>query len=152
VHIRPVHAHDRDALLALDVRVSDRSIYRRFFTLNRHTADLYVDKLLRPPSTQHQALVASIGDELVGVAGFEQLGPTSAELALLIDDHDQQDGIGTLLIERLAVIARHSGIRQFVADVLTENDAVLRLAHTIGFATTLEADHGVVGMSWDLCS
>ena len=40
-------------------------------------------------------------------------------------DHLHGCGLGTLLIERLAVIAEHQGIPYFVAEVLAENRAML---------------------------
>ena len=150
VHIRPVQDGDREALLALNARVSDRSIYHRFFILSRHAADLYVDRLLRPVSSEHQALLAFIGAELVGVAAFERLDTTSAEFALLIEDRDQHEGIGTLLIEHLASIARHAGVHRFVADVLAENTAVIRMIRDLGFDITTERERDVVGLSFDL--
>jgi hypothetical protein len=60
VHIRRAHDTDREALLALNARASDISIYYRFFALSRHMADAYVDRLLRPPDSDHQALVALV--------------------------------------------------------------------------------------------
>ncbi len=88
VHIRPIQDGDHGGLLALNARASDQSIFNRFFSLSRHAADVYVDRLLRPPDADHQALVAFVGDELVGVAAFERLDTVSAEFALLIDDRE----------------------------------------------------------------
>ena len=86
VHIRALEDGDHDALLALNSRVSDLSLYRRFFCLNRHTADTYVDQLLRPPGADHQVLVGLINGQLVGVASYERLDAESGEIALLIED------------------------------------------------------------------
>ena len=110
VHIRPAVPADKAALIALDHRASDRSIYYRFFTVSRHAADTYVDRLLRPSSADHRALVALIGGDIVGVVSFERLTDTSAELAVLIDDQAQHKGIGTLLIEHLADVARQCAL------------------------------------------
>ncbi len=150
VHIRPVQEGDRKALLALNERASDQSIFYRFFTLSRHAADDYVERLLRPASIEHQALVALVDDELVGVAAFERLSRTSAEIALLVDDNDQHEGIGTLLIEHLAGIARRHRIQRFVAEVLAENAAMIRVIRNLGFATESRLEYGVVRLTFDL--
>ena len=150
VHIRPVREGDRKALLALNERASDQSIFYRFFTLSRHAADDYVERLLRPASVEHQALVALVDDELVGVAAFERLSRTSAEIALLVDDNDQHEGIGTLLIEHLASIARRHRIQRFVAEVLAENAAMIRVIRNLGFATESRLEYGVVRLTFDL--
>jgi acyl-CoA synthetase (NDP forming)/GNAT superfamily N-acetyltransferase len=150
VHIRPVRDGDRDALLALNDRVSDTSIYYRFFSLSRHTADIYLDRLLRPPDSEHESIVALVGGKLVGVAAFERVTATSAEIALLIDDHDQHEGIGTILIEHLASIAGHGGVRQFVADVLAQNTAVLGMIRDLGFVVSRKPEHEIVRLSFDI--
>jgi GNAT superfamily N-acetyltransferase len=87
---------------------------------------------------------------LVGHAAFIQLDAKRAEVAVEVADHLHGNGLGTILIERLAVIAEAHGITQFVAEVLPENRAMLEVfcdgfdAHvrlrdgidTVEFATT----------------
>ena len=150
VHIQPVGDGDRKALLALNDRISDASLYHRFLTMSRDTADVYLDRLLRPSDSERETLVALVGGTLIGGATFERLDPTSAEIALLIDDHDQNEGIGTILIEHLANIAHHRGIRRFVADVLADNTAMLTMIRDLGFAVTTTPDREIVRLSLDL--
>jgi GNAT superfamily N-acetyltransferase len=150
VHIRLIRDSDRDGLLALNSRASDRTIYRRFFTLSRHAADTYVDQLLQPAKAQRQALVALIGDELVAVAAFERLSPSSAEVALMVDDRRQHEGIGTLLLEHLGSLARHTGIKCFLADVLAENTTMMQVLRQLGFDTSVKLDSEIVQLRLDL--
>jgi acyl-CoA synthetase (NDP forming)/GNAT superfamily N-acetyltransferase len=150
VHIRPVRVTDRAALRALNANASDRAIYLRFFSANRGTADVYLDALLRPAAAQHQALVAIVGDEIVGVAALEGVDPVSAEVALLIDDAHQHEGIGTLLLEYLASVARHVGFARFVADVLAENGGMLRVFRDLGFEVRSSSEQGLVRIEFDL--
>lgn len=65
------------------------------------------------------------GGMIVGHALFIVLDATHAEVAVEVADHLHGRGLGTLLIERLAVIAEQRGIRYFVAEVLSENRAML---------------------------
>ncbi|MEP6600073.1 MAG: GNAT family N-acetyltransferase [Actinomycetota bacterium] len=150
VHIRTVATSDLGGLRALQARASDRSIYLRFFSLSREAADHYLDKLVQAGSRTHQALVACVRDEIVGVAAFEGLTDSSAEMALLIADDRQHEGIGTLLLEHLASVARHVGIRRFVADVLAENIAMIQVLRDIGFETHMTLDHGTFRVVFDL--
>ncbi len=62
---------------------------------------------------------------IVGHAVFIVLAPTRAEVAVEVADHLHGHGLGTILIERLAVIAEQRGITHFVAEVLSENRAML---------------------------
>lgn len=150
VHIRPAVPADEAALIALDHRASDRSIYYRFFTVSRHAADTYVGRLLRPSSADHRALVALIGGDIVGVASFERLTDTSAEIAVLIDDQAQHKGIGTLLIEHLADVARQRGVTRFVADVLAANRAMIDVIRGLGFVVASRIEDGTVHVTFDL--
>jgi GNAT superfamily N-acetyltransferase len=47
-------------------------------------------------------------------------------MAVLVDDAWQGAAIGSLLIEHLAAVARKSGIRELVGDVLASNVTMLR--------------------------
>jgi acyl-CoA synthetase (NDP forming)/GNAT superfamily N-acetyltransferase len=150
IHLRPPGPGDRAGLLALNAGVSDQSIYNRFFILDRHVADAYVDRLLRPPDDDHEALLAFIGTELVGVGAFERFGPAVAELGLLIGDAARHQGVGTLLMEHLAAAARPRGISRFVAEILAQNVTMLRAVRSLGFTTTSRIEDEVVLLSFDL--
>jgi acyl-CoA synthetase (NDP forming)/RimJ/RimL family protein N-acetyltransferase len=150
VHLRPVKESDREALLGLHTRASDESIYYRFFTVGRHAADAYLERLLRTTDAEPQTLVAIVGGEIVAVAGFEPVNDTTAEFAVLVEDTEQHEGIGTLLIEHLASIAWRRGIRRFVADVLAENTAALRMIRRLGFEVSADLEYGTAHLSFDL--
>jgi GNAT superfamily N-acetyltransferase len=62
---------------------------------------------------------------LVGHATYVKLDGTRAEVAVEVADHLHGRGLGTILIERLAIIAEQHGITHFVAEVLSENQAML---------------------------
>jgi GNAT superfamily N-acetyltransferase len=150
VCVRALAVTDRDALLALNEHVYDRSLYRRFFIVSRHAADAYIDQLLRPSSVDHQALVGLVDGDLVGVASYERVEPGSAEIAVLIEDRYQHMGIGTRLIGELAKVARHNGIHQLVADVLTGNSPMIAMVRQLALPTSIRAEGDTVVMSLEL--
>jgi RimJ/RimL family protein N-acetyltransferase len=150
VRIRSLADSDRGALLAFNTRISDQSLYRRFFYLSRYAADAYVDKLLRPTDRDHHVLVAVLAGEVIGVASFERIDTTSAEIALLIEDRDQHEGIGTLLMAQLTGAAREVGIHRFIANVLAENSPMIRFVRRLGFPTTVHAEGNTVVMGIDI--
>ena len=150
VQIRPAQITDRDGLRALHANASDQSIYFRYFTANRRSADAYLETLLRPLSAQHQVLVATIRGQIVGVAGFEGVDAVTAEIALLIDDAHQHAGIGTLLLEQLVGLARRLAFGRLVADVLSVNNAMLHVFHSLGFDVTSHSKQGIVRIEFDL--
>jgi acetate---CoA ligase (ADP-forming) len=62
---------------------------------------------------------------LVAHALYIQLDDERAEVAVEVADHLHDRGLGTILIERLGVVAERHGITRFVAEVLPENRAML---------------------------
>ncbi|MDT4914983.1 MAG: hypothetical protein QOC66_4111 [Pseudonocardiales bacterium] len=151
VHIRAVSGGDGDGIRALHERASDRSIYLRFFSVSRATAESYIATLTRPSARDHHALAACLHGKIVGVASFERLDESDAEIALIVSDECQHEGIGMLLLEHLASVARHAGIHRFVADVLSENRVMTRLLRDVGFvmATVSERETTRVMLTLD---
>src|SRR5215471_15942417 len=99
VHLRDIGVDDRDELIALHDRASDRSIYLRYFSGNRPSADQYIARLARPNDAEHHAIGAFAQGQLIGMAVFERLPGDKAEFALLVADAWQHAGVGTVLLE-----------------------------------------------------
>jgi acetyltransferase len=68
---------------------------------------------------------------------------TDAQFTLLVSDEFQNQGIGTILLERLVETARAEGLRRVSARVLAENVPMQRVCENVGF----EADPASVGSS-----
>ena len=143
VHVRPVSEGDKDALSALYGRTSPRTRYLRFFS-----ASISIDREVRRmmPGNDHVALLAEHDGLVVGVASYEVLTGDRAEMAILVDDAWQGDGIGSLLIEHLTAVARRTGIQELVGDVLATNVNMLRTTASLapGIARQHGEDPGVV--------
>jgi acyl-CoA synthetase (NDP forming)/GNAT superfamily N-acetyltransferase len=138
VHVRPVSEADTDALSALYTRASPRSRYLRFFSAGV-SIDREVQRLVMP-GDDHVVLVAEHDGLAVGVASYEILSGAQAEIAVLVDDAWQGQGIGSLLIEHMAAEARRAGIRELVGDVLATNVTMLRTGASL--APGIARDHG----------
>jgi acyl-CoA synthetase (NDP forming)/GNAT superfamily N-acetyltransferase len=146
VRIRPVTPADAPALRALHDAASDRSIYLRYFSLNRLAGEQYVEHLLGAGHRLDQlGLVAEEHGAAIGMASCERLpGTADAEVAFLVADRSQRRGVGTLLLEHLAALARHHGVRRFVAETLTDNALMLRVIADAGFAVDRVTERDVV--------
>ncbi len=150
--VRQLSPDDREALSDLNARVSLRTRSRRYFSVSDRPGQWYVEQLMLTARDQ-QALVALVAGQVVGLASFTRLArdPEAADLAVLIDDEHQHEGLGALLLEHLAYTARSQGIHRFTADVLLENTPMLRLLADSGFAThTDDVGAGVCELSVDL--
>jgi acyl-CoA synthetase (NDP forming)/GNAT superfamily N-acetyltransferase len=147
VHLRPISKGDEEALSALFTRASPRSRYLRFFSTG-----VSVDREARritTPGDDHVAWVAEHEGLVVGIASYEILSGAQAEIAILVDDAWQGQGIGTLLIEHLAAVARRAGIQELVGDVLASNASMLRTSASLapGIGRHHGDDPGVVRIS-----
>ena len=150
VHLRDLGPGDRDALLALHDRASDRSIYLRFFSADHAAARNYAARLAEPATGTHRAIGAFAQRRLVGVGVFERLDEQSAEFALLVADDCQHTGLGTLLLEHLIAEARGVGVRRFVAEVLAENSVMIKVIRDLGFDAQITTEHGCLSVSFPL--
>lgn len=143
--IRPVTHTDHAALVALHRDLSERSRYLRFFTLAPTAADEFIDRLTAPADARRGALVAVLAGRIIGVAAYETLDdPTVGEVAFTVADPEQSHGVGTLLLEHLASLARRRGVRAFVAEVLGDNPAMIRVLADAGLPATITGGRGVV--------
>jgi acyl-CoA synthetase (NDP forming)/GNAT superfamily N-acetyltransferase len=150
-HVRAVAVDDWAGLLALHEELSPDSAYLRFFTASRYSAERYVRQLARPASPGHFAVVATVGDRIVGVAGYECLNnPATAEVAFAVADDQHRRGVGTLLLEHLASTARAHGVTRFTAEVLAQNADMLDVLAHAGFAVSRRRSDGVVDAQFPL--
>ena len=67
-----------------------------------------------------------------------------AEIAFVVIDDYQGQGVGTLLMRHLAVIARAAGLRELIAEVLPENAAMRKVFSKFGFQARCGPDPRVV--------
>jgi acyl-CoA synthetase (NDP forming)/GNAT superfamily N-acetyltransferase len=142
--IRPMVAADRDGLMALHDAAGDESLRMRFFALNRDAARTYVDHLVSHSGDTIATLVATVAGRIVALATAERMGPDVAEAAFLVADSEHRHGLGSLLLEHLAAACRDIGVRRLVADVLPENNAMIRVFRDAGFTLSNRSEPGVV--------
>ena len=101
--------------------------------------------------TDHVAYVAVRPEApgvLVGVARWVRLrdDPEVAEIAFVVADDLQRQGLGTILAETLAAAARERGVRRFVATMLPDNLGAHRLFAQERVTTVHGALHEVRGV------
>jgi len=151
VRIRPVVAADTEELRAMHARMSARSRYLRFFYAVGEVSDAQLTRLTDVDYRCRVSLVAESGDHIVAVGSYHGTdGETSAEVAFAVQDDQQGRGLGSILLEHLAAAARESGIGRFTAEVLSENQQMVRVFLDAGYAVTREYSSGVVDLEFDI--
>jgi acyl-CoA synthetase (NDP forming)/RimJ/RimL family protein N-acetyltransferase len=149
-HLRPIRPDDADRLKRFQSRLSDETIYFRFFSLYRELSAKDVERFTVVDHHDRAALIATIGDEMIGVVRYERLDESSAEVAFNIEDAHQGRGIGSIFLEHIAAAARERGISTFVADVLPANRKMLHVFEEAGYVVDHEFEDGLVRLSFDL--
>jgi acetate---CoA ligase (ADP-forming) len=128
VTIRAATAQDEPELCSFLANLSPEARRLRFFT---GAADIgSAAHLAAAVGAGHYGLMAH--DEAgvpIAHAIYIRLDQTRAEVAVEVADDLHGQGLGTLLIERLAARAETHGIKTFVAEVLPENHAMLDVFH-----------------------
>jgi acetyl coenzyme A synthetase (ADP forming)-like protein len=146
VHIRPITPDDGPALVAFHERLSDQSVYLRFFTFHPHLTSAEVERFTNVDRVDRMALIATLRNQIVAVARYDRTvdDREAAEVAFVVDDRHQGRGLGTLLLEHLAAYARTRGIRRFFADTLPQNLAMQGVFRNTGFDEDARFDDGVI--------
>ena len=136
LRLRAPAAEDADALLDFFSGLSQNSLYLRFHGFPAVGPKL-VEPVLEPDWQDRGALLASLDGRIVAIANWARLrDPRAAEVAFAVSDGYQGRGVGTRLLEQLAVRAADAGIEEFVAEVLHENTTMLGVFRDAGFITT----------------
>ncbi len=149
-HVRSITPQDADRLRAFHAGQSDESIYLRFFAPIRELSERDVHRFTNVDNVDRVALVVTVRGEIIGVGRWDRIEASSAEVAFNISDHYQGKGIGSVLLEHLAVIGQELGVTRFVAEVLPQNRRMLNVFKEAGYAVQHHYEDGVVGVSFDI--
>ncbi len=134
LRLRLIRPDDEPRLVALYDRLSQHTAYQRFFSLMKRLPPDWAHFLANVDYQTRLALVIERDDAgapaLIAVARYERTAdPDVAEVALVVQDGWQGQGLGRLLLRELLAAAGARGIRRFRAYVLADNSRMLRLLH-----------------------
>ena len=139
-----LEAGDQAAVAGLFGRMSPESLYRRFFSPVTR-AEQFTRLVLRGVDGQERAAVAATVDgEVVGVAQYSRAaGQARADLAIMVADSWQRQGLGTRMIAALAARGAAEGIEVFEVDVQGDNHGAMRLLQRVAPGVRLAFSGGV---------
>jgi RimJ/RimL family protein N-acetyltransferase len=154
LEIRAFRPDDREEFLSAVARTSVLSLYRRFFTVKQSFSERERSFFLNVDFDKHVALIAVLEEAgrkaVVGGGRYVVVKPETAELAFVVIDQYQGQGIGALLLRHLVIIARACGIRTLIAEVLPENIAMLKVFERSGLPRTVNPGSEVVHVTLQL--
>ena len=126
---RAIRVDDIGRLRRMFQRCSPRTVYRRFFcAYPLAVPDRMLQRLTYVDYVNRCAVVAEVGDEIVGIAGFDKVGAgDEAEVAICVEDAWQRRGVGRALLDAVVEAALRRGVLTFSADIQADNRAALAL-------------------------
>lgn len=137
VRVRAVKPTDEEMLSDMFYDLSDQTIINRFFSMLKSMPHRKLQTLCCIDYDKEMSLVV-VADEgpkqkIVGVGSYH-LNPAThrAEIAFLVADAWQGQGVGTFLMRYLVKIARSKNIKGFTAEVMRDNVAMIALMHKSG--------------------
>ena len=155
VSVREVEPEDASALQRLFSRLSEKTVYLRYFGPKNELSDEKAHHIADVDGTDRYALVAldpEDEDEIVGLVGYdrEEAGGNSAEYAALVEDRMQGLGLGLSLTRFLIEAARERDVRCLHALVLPENRGMLHLLRSLDLPETQSREEGTQRIDIDL--
>lgn len=157
LRLRPPRTADIDAVLEFFSRLSERSFYQRFHgapPIGPRLAEPFVDPDWDDRGVYAGVVAGTEGEErIVALASYIRLrDATTAEAAFAVADELQGHGVGTRLLEQLAARARAVGIERFVAEVMPDNSAMVRVFEEAGFDVERELEGGTLEVRFEIGS
>ncbi len=138
---RPIKVTDEEMMRDLFYRLSEQTVYLRFFRSLRSMPHRDLMHFVHVDYSDEMAIVGVVEDpekperEQIICVGryFLNRAMNVAEVSYLVRDDYQRRGIGTFLVRYVARIARENGIEGFVAEILSDNIPAMRVLSKLGF-------------------
>jgi acetyltransferase len=160
ISIRPIRPDDEAAMARFHESLSDRSVYLRYFHMEKLSSRVAHTRLARRCFIDYESEMALIAEyfnpeegrnEIIAVGRLIRApGKNEAEIALLVADKFQKCGVGAELMRRLIQVGRDEKLEQIVATILPENMAMRVLASHQGFKTVKSDDLSSIQVALDL--
>jgi acetyltransferase len=142
VLIRPIRPEDEPLMIEFHKKLSERSVYLRYFQplkLTQRTAHERLTRICFLDYDREMALVAERkkpdgSPDIIGVGRLSKIhGRPEAELAALVQDELQGKGLGVELYRRLIQVARDQRLQKVHSNMLGENREMQHLCKRLGF-------------------
>ena len=152
--IRSIKPEDQEDTRKFFETLSPESRWLRFFSVAVPDPKL-LESMCNPsnPASQATLVVTRIMDgtnKIIAIATYWGQSDKTAEVALAVDDRFQGKGIGTLLLERLALLAVRNGFTQFYATTHFSNLPMLEVFHKSGFPIQEKRENGYVNLHFSV--
>ena len=150
VMLRPIKPEDEELWLEMFKNFSEEAVRYRFFQILKDTPHEVRVRYCNIDYDREMAIVAEIAQEgkkkILGVSriSIEPNGKTG-EMAFIVADKWQGQGLGTKMVDYLLEIAKEMGVEEVYSIMLSDNQRALHLTQKMGFQIEYLPDGNVKG-------
>ncbi len=153
VIIRPIRPEDEPLMIDFHRRLSDRSVYLRYFQplkLTQRTAHERLTRICFIDYDREMALVAErkrddATAEIMAVGRLSKIhGTDGAEIAVLVRDEFHHKGLGTELVSRLLQVAKDEKLTHVSSTMLGINREMRAICNRLGFTLSIDMEEDLV--------
>jgi acyl-CoA hydrolase/GNAT superfamily N-acetyltransferase len=147
VRFRAIRPSDEEEMRRLFYRFSDDAVYYRYFSPIKTMPHARMQEYVNVDYRQVMSIVGLVGrpgrGHIIAEARFarDRHRPW-ADVAFVVDDAYQGQGIATYLYALLVPLARERGLQGFRADVLASNKAMMKVFEKGDLPAKASLDHG----------
>ncbi len=152
--LRLSRPEDKNEIVSFFHRITPESRWERFFSIAEPDEKLI--KSLCDSSNPHSQLtllttrIQSGKERIIAIATYSAVDKERAEVAFTVDDAFQGKGLGTLLLERLAVLAANNGFQRFWAITDAHNKRMIEIFQNSGFQLKQKLEEGSVEVEFSV--
>jgi acetyltransferase len=143
--LRPIRPEDETKIADFHNGLSERTVYLRYLQFLKFEERISHERLARVCFNDYSrelALVVEQNEAILGVGRLQRnpLRRSEAEVAFLVRDQSQGQGIGKALVENIIAVARAEGLERLTAELLSDNTPMRTLLERQRFQTKLASD------------
>ena len=158
VTIRPIRPEDEPAMITFHQKLSERSVYLRYFQPLKLTQRTAHERLTRSCFIDYDRELALVAErendgkmEILAVGRLSKLhGLNEAELAAVAIDEAQHKGLGTELYRRLIEVGRKEKLTRVISNMLPENREMRALCSKLGFRMLAAVEDNMIRAELDM--
>ncbi len=154
VMIRPIRPEDEPLVVDFHHKLSEQSVYMRYFHMIALSQRIAHDRLTRICYVDYDRELALVAEhknpesgeaEILGIGRLaKEPGTEEAQFAILVADPVQGKGLGAELLRRILDMGREEKVRVITAEILPDNYPMQRLCERLGFRLERDQEEGVV--------
>jgi len=150
ITLRPIRPEDEPLMVKFHETLSDRSVYLRYFYSLSLSSRVAHDRLVRICFVDYDREMAIVADcrdaktnehRILGVGRLVKAhAKNEGEVAVLVSDAAQNQGLGMELFRRIIQVARDEKLTRVDAEILPDNFAMKKIARKLGFRLRVSDD------------